>query len=86
MLFRSIDFAHNLPFGDTADSGVTAHLGDFIHIHRHQKCTRTEPGRSMSGLATGMAGAYYYNIEIESQNKKSLVRTARRAPCLRLLP
>ena len=52
-----VDLAHDLTFGDAADGGIAAHLGDMIEVERHQQRLRAEPGGGERRFASGVPGA-----------------------------
>jgi hypothetical protein len=61
-----IDLTDDLPFGNSADRRIAAHLADGVAIHREQRGPRAEPRRRQRRLHTGVPGADHHNVEIIS--------------------
>ena len=63
-----INLAHNLTFCYAAYGRIAAHLGYLVQVNGNQQSGCTEPGSRRGSLATGMTGAHYNHIIIETQN------------------
>ena len=59
---KRIYLSDNLTLSNSTNSRITAHLRYFVHVHGDQQRRRTEIRRSACRFATGMAGAYHYDI------------------------
>ena len=62
---EGINLTDYLPLGYSADSRVTTHLSDFIHVHGDETCPGSNICRGRCGLTSGVSAAYYKNIVIE---------------------
>jgi hypothetical protein len=65
---QSIYFTNDLALCDATDSGVAAHLGNLVHIHRYEQSARTEASSRMSSLAAGVSGSDNNNVVSVSHN------------------
>ena len=54
---QGIDLAHNLPLGNTTNGRVARHLGNLVHVHRHQTGLSTHVGAGTGCLATCMSAS-----------------------------
>ena len=72
---KCIHFADEVAFGDTADSGVTRHLGNQVDIERVERGLQAHASRSHGGFASGMTGADHNNVvrfgELHGENDLS---------------
>ena len=59
---EGIDFAHQVAFGDAADGGVAAHLGDEVEVHGDEGGFEAHAGGGHCGLTAGVACADYGDI------------------------
>ena len=59
---KGVHFAQNLPLGHPAHRRIARHLGDGIHVHRHEKHLGAQVGGRSGGFATRVAGSYYNDI------------------------
>jgi hypothetical protein len=55
---EGVDFADEMAFGDTSDSGVAGHLRDEVEVEREERGAEAHAGGGHSGFAASMAGAY----------------------------
>ena len=59
-----IYFADQMSLGDAAHGGVARHLRDQVHVERVEGGLQSHARGSHGGLASGMAGADDYNVEL----------------------
>jgi hypothetical protein len=59
---QGIDFAHQVAFSNSADCGITRHLGDQIDVHGNDCRLQTHAGASMCSLAAGVPSADHDDI------------------------
>jgi hypothetical protein len=59
-----VNLAHDLPFGDPADSGITRHFAGIVEIERREQRGEAHARASKPGFDTGMAGTDNNNLEI----------------------
>jgi hypothetical protein len=53
-----------MPLSDAADGGVAGHLGDEVDIESIEGGFQAHAGGGHGGFASGVPGAYYYDIEL----------------------
>ena len=61
---ESVDLPDNMPFGNAADTGIAAHLGDMIRIDGKHKGIRPQSCGGKGGFTCGMSAAYNDDIII----------------------
>jgi hypothetical protein len=61
---KSINFTHQMTFGDTPDCGIARHLRDQIHVQRIKRGIQSHPRTSHSGFATRVPGSDDYDLEL----------------------
>jgi hypothetical protein len=59
-----VDFTDNLSFRNSAYGGITAHLGDVIHVYCEEERPCAEPRSGVGGLAAGVSATDHNNIII----------------------
>ncbi len=58
-----VNLAYYLPLGYTPYGGITAHLGNLVHVHSDEQSRRAHACGSMCSLASGMTGSDHYHIK-----------------------
>ena len=61
---QGVDFANQVAFGDPSDGGVTGHLRDQVDVECEERGLQAHAGGGHRGLASGVASADYYYIEM----------------------
>jgi hypothetical protein len=61
---KRINFAHQMPFTQTANGGVTGHDANSFGLMCHQRGSRTRTGSSGSGLCACMPASNNDDVEI----------------------
>jgi hypothetical protein len=61
---KGVDFADQVAFGDSSDGGIARHLRDEIDVEREERGLETHAGCGHGSLASGVAGADYYYVEM----------------------
>ena len=62
---QRVNLADYLPFGNSADGRIAAHLGDFVHVHRNETRLRAQLGCGTCCFASSMARTNDYDIIFE---------------------
>ena len=57
-----IDFADEVPFGNSANGGIARHLRDEVNVKRVERGLQAHASGSHGGLASGMTGADHDNV------------------------
>ena len=67
---QSVDFAHKMAFGRSADGRITRHHGNIIHIKRREQRLASHTRTGKRRFHTGMTGAYDNHIIISCNEQK----------------
>ena len=57
-----INFPHDLPLGNPTHRGITAHLGNGLHVHGDQQGFRPQIGRRRRRFTAGVASTHHDHI------------------------
>ncbi len=61
---EGVDFADEMAFGDAADGGVAAHLGDEVEVEGEDGRAEAHAGGGHRGFASGVACSYDDYVEL----------------------
>ena len=70
---EGVDLADEVAFGDAADGGVAAHLGDQVEVKGEQGGAQAHAGGGDGGLAAGVSGADDDDIELFGEGHGSIL-------------
>ncbi len=70
---EGVDLADEVAFGDAADGGVAAHLGDQVEVEGEQGGAQTHAGGGHGGLAAGVSGADDHYIELFGEGHRTIL-------------
>lgn len=67
---QSVDLAHDLTLGDTADGRIARHRRKLGHVHGQQQRARPETCGSRRSLTAGVSAADNYYVVMESHSSE----------------
>ena len=64
---ESINLADEMSFGDPSNGRIAGHLGDQVEVEGVEGGLQAQARRGHGGLASGVAGAHYHDVELFSE-------------------
>src|SRR5215471_7096577 len=59
---QGVDLAHQMPLGNTTDSGIARHQGNAVQVRRKYRCTASHTGRGQGRFTTSMASTDHNDL------------------------